>query len=121
MQHIFVKKREPLSKTINPQVSTPEVFAAIYGDYAVHDLLVAFFQQYELFLTPTIARSPNASGIFGRAEVAGSAVSLPLEPFIPHLFNPGVQLDASNPISFPDDGLPVNLQILDAASLRRPS
>jgi hypothetical protein len=66
-------------------MTTRDVFAAIYGDYAVHDMFVAFFQQYELFLTPTIATPLYASGIFGPSEVSGEAVSSPLEPFFtPH-------------------------------------
>jgi Asp-tRNA(Asn)/Glu-tRNA(Gln) amidotransferase A subunit family amidase len=94
------------------QMTTRDVFAAIYGDYAVHDLLVAFFQQYELFLTPTIATPPYASGIFGPSEVSGEAVSSPLEPFFTHPFNLNGQPAASIPVGFTESGLPVGLQIV---------
>ena len=93
-------------------MTTRDVFAAIYGDYTVHDLFVTFFQQYELFLTPTIATPPYESGIFGPSEVAGEAVSSPLEPFFTHPFNLTGQPAASIPVGFTDSGLPVGLQIV---------
>ena len=109
------EKLDPVVQSFLPigeQMTTRDVFAAIYGDYAVHDLLVAFFQQYELFLTPTIATPPYASGIFGPSEVAGAAVSSPLEPFFTHPFNLSGQPAASIPVGFTDDGLPIGLQIV---------
>jgi amidase len=111
----FGEKLDPVVQSFLPlgeQMTTRDVFAAIYGDYAVHDLLVAFFQQYELFLTPTIATPPYASGIFGPSEVAGSPVSSPLEPFFTHPFNLSGQPAASIPVGFTDNGLPVGLQIV---------
>ncbi len=111
----FGEKLDPVVQSFLPlgeQMTTRDVFAAIYGDYAVHDLLVAFFQQYELFLTPTLATPPYASGIFGPSEVAGSPVSSPLEPFFTHPFNLSGQPAASIPVGFTDNGLPVGLQIV---------
>jgi Asp-tRNA(Asn)/Glu-tRNA(Gln) amidotransferase A subunit family amidase len=111
----FAEKLDPVVQSFLPlgeQMTTRDVFAAIYGDYAVHDLLVAFFQQYELFLTPTIATPPYPSGIFGPSEVAGLAVSSPLEPFFTHPFNLSGQPAASIPVGFTEDGLPVGLQIV---------
>jgi Asp-tRNA(Asn)/Glu-tRNA(Gln) amidotransferase A subunit family amidase len=111
----FAEKLDPVVQSFLPlgeQMTTRDVFAAIYGDYAVHDLLVAFFQQYELFLTPTIATPPYPSGIFGPSEVAGLAVSSPLEPFFTHPFNLSGQPAASIPVGFTKDGLPVGLQIV---------
>ena len=93
-------------------MTTPDVFDASYGDYVVHDLLVAYPQQYELFLTPTIATPPYASGIFGPSEVAGSEVFSLLEPFFPYPFNLSGQPAASIPVGFTEDGLPVSLQIV---------
>ena len=111
----FAEQLDPVVASFLPlgeQMTTRDAFAAIYGDYAVHDLLVAFFQQYELFLTPTIATPPYASGIFGPSEVAGEPVSSPLEPFFTHPFNLTGQPAASIPVGFTDDGLPVGLQIV---------
>jgi len=111
----FAQKLDPVLQSFLPlgeQMTTRDVFAAIYGDYAVHDLLVAFFQQYELFLTPTIATPPYASGIFGPSEVADSPVSSPLEAFFTHPFNMSGQPAASIPVGFTESGLPVGLQIV---------
>ncbi len=111
----FAEKLDPVLQSFLPlgeQMTTRDVFAAIFGDYVVHDLFVAFFQQYELFLTPTIATPPYASGIFGPSEVAGEAVSSPLEPFFTYPFNLTGQPAASVPVGFTDSGLPVGLQIV---------
>lgn len=111
----FVEKLDPVVASFLPlaeQMTIRDVFAAIYGDYAVHDLLVAFFQKYELFLTPTLATPPYASGIFGPSEVAGEAVTSPLEPFFTYPFNLSGQPAASIPVGFTDSGLPVGLQIV---------
>jgi Asp-tRNA(Asn)/Glu-tRNA(Gln) amidotransferase A subunit family amidase len=111
----FAEKLDPVVQSFLPlaeQMTTRDVFAAIYGEYAVHDLLVAFFQQYELLLTPTIATPPYASGIFGPSEVAGEPISSPLEPFFTHPFNLTGQPAASIPVGFTDSGLPVGLQIV---------
>ncbi|HYT28206.1 MAG TPA: amidase [Ktedonobacteraceae bacterium] len=111
----FAEKLDPVVHSFLPlaeQMTTRDVVAAIYGDYAVHDLLVAFFQKYELFLTPTIATPPYPSGIFGPSEVAGEPVSSPLEPFFTYPFNLSGQPAASIPVGFTDNGLPVGLQIV---------
>jgi len=111
----FAEKLDPVVQSFFPlgdQMTTRDVFAAIYGDYAVHDLLVAFFRQYELFLTPTIATPPYPSGIFGPSEVAGVPVSSPLEAFFTHPFNMSGQPAASIPVGFTDSDLPVGLQIV---------
>jgi len=111
----FAEKLDPVVHSFLPlaeQMTTRDVFAAIYGDYAVHDLLVAFFQQYELFLTPTLATPAYASGIFGPSEVAGEPVSSPLEPFFTYPFNLSGQPAASIPVGFTDSGLPVGLQLV---------
>jgi Asp-tRNA(Asn)/Glu-tRNA(Gln) amidotransferase A subunit family amidase len=111
----FAEKLDPVVQSFLPlgeQMTTRDVFAAIYGDYALHDLLVAFFQRYELFLTPTLATPAYASGIFGPSEVAGEAVSSPLEPFFTHPFNLSGQPAASIPVGFTESGLPVGLQIV---------
>ena len=111
----YREKLDPVVASFLPlgeQMSTRDVFSAIYGDYAVHDLLVAFFQHYELFLTPTLATPAYPSGTFGPSEVAGSPVSSPLEPFFTYPFNLSGQPAASIPVGFTDSGLPVGLQIV---------
>jgi aspartyl-tRNA(Asn)/glutamyl-tRNA(Gln) amidotransferase subunit A len=111
----FIEKLDPAVAAFFPigeQMSTRDVMSAIYGDYAVHDLHVAFFQKYELFLTPTLATPPYPSGIFGPSEVAGVPVQSPLEPFFTHPFNMSGQPAASIPVGFTEDGLPVGLQLV---------
>ena len=111
----FAEKLDPVLASFLPlgeNMTTRDVFAAIYGEYAVHDLFVAFFQQYELFLTPTIATPPYLSGVFSPSEVAGEAVSSPLDPFFTYPFNLTGQPAASIPVGFTDSGLPVGLQIV---------
>jgi amidase len=111
----YREKLDPVLASFLPlgeQMTTRDVLAAIYGEYAVHDLLVAFFQKYELFLTPTLATPPYPSGVFGPSEVAGAPVSSPLEPFFTYPFNLTGQPAASIPVGFTDSGLPVGLQIV---------
>ena len=83
----------------------------------------AFFEQYDLLLTPTIACPPFPVGLDNPTEIAGKAV----EPYawIPftYPFNMTGQPAASVPCGFTKGGLPIGLQIVgrrfdDATVLR---
>jgi len=83
----------------------------------------AFFEKYDLLLTPTIACPPFAVGLDNPTQIAGK----PVEPYawIPftYPFNVTGQPAASVPCGFTKDGLPIGLQIVgrrfdDAAVLR---
>jgi aspartyl-tRNA(Asn)/glutamyl-tRNA(Gln) amidotransferase subunit A len=83
----------------------------------------AFFEKYDLLLTPTIACPPFKVGLDNPTEIAGR----PVVPYawIPftYPFNLTGQPAASVPCGFTGDGLPVGLQIVgrrfaDAAVLR---
>ncbi|HYK86361.1 MAG TPA: amidase [Ktedonobacteraceae bacterium] len=111
----FVEKMDPIVSSFMPAgqgMTVRDVFNVIYGDYAVHDMFVAFFQRYELFLTPTLAVPPYASGVFGPSEIAGEPTTSLLEPFFTYPFNMTGQPAASIPVGFTKSGLPVGLQIV---------
>lgn len=83
----------------------------------------AFFERYDLLVTPTIACPPFKVGLDNPAEIAGTPVS----PYgwIPFTFpfNMTGQPAASVPCGFSQDGLPIGLQIVgrrfdDAGVLR---
>jgi len=72
----------------------------------------AFFETYDLLLTPTIACPPFAVGLDNPPEIAGT----PVEPYawIPftYPFNVTGQPAASVPCGFTKDRLPIGLQIV---------
>jgi aspartyl-tRNA(Asn)/glutamyl-tRNA(Gln) amidotransferase subunit A len=83
----------------------------------------AFFERYDLLLTPTVACPPFPLGLDHPAEVAGK----PVDPYgwIPYTypFNLTGQPAASVPCGFSREGLPIGLQIVgrrfdDATVLR---
>ena len=72
----------------------------------------AFFADYDLLLTPTVAVPAFEIGISGPREIAGKrAAPLGWMPFT-YPFNITGQPAASVPCGWTDDGLPVGLQIV---------
>jgi aspartyl-tRNA(Asn)/glutamyl-tRNA(Gln) amidotransferase subunit A len=72
----------------------------------------AFFEKYDLLLTPTIACPPFKVGLDNPSEIAGR----PVQPYawlpFTYPFNMTGQPAASVPCGFTNDGLPVGLQIV---------
>src|SRR6266853_1019240 len=72
----------------------------------------AFFEKYDLLLTPTIACPPFKVGLDNPTEIAGKPVeAYAWIPFTP-AFNLTGQPAASVPCGFTKDGLPIGLQIV---------
>lgn len=111
----FVEVMDPVATAFLPlgqAMSARDAVSMIYGNYAMWDKLIPFFQKYDLFLTPTVATPAYGLGMFGPSEVAGEPVAGPLEPFFTVPFNMSGQPAASIPVGFTNDGLPVGLQIV---------
>ena len=83
----------------------------------------AFFEKYDLLLTPTIACPPFKVGLDNPTEIAGKPVEAYAWIPFTYPFNVTGQPAASVPCGFTKDGLPIGLQIVgrrfdDATVLR---
>jgi len=79
---------------------------------AFRNRMQAFFERYDLLLTPVLAVPPFEVGSFGPREIAGRAVSpLGWMPFT-YPFNITGQPAASVPCGLTESGLPVGLQLV---------
>ena len=111
----FAEQLDPVAAAFLPlaqAMTARDAVAAIYGNYAMWDALIPFFQKYDLLLTPTVATPAYGLWQFGPTEVAGQPVASALEPFFTFPFNMTGQPAASVPAGFTHEGLPVGLQIV---------
>ncbi|HEY7106859.1 MAG TPA: amidase [Acidimicrobiia bacterium] len=72
---------------------------------------VAFFDDYDLFVSPTLALPPPRVGSMSGAGIDEMLKFLALTPFTP-LWNTTGQPAASVPLAHDDDGLPVGVQVV---------
>ena len=72
----------------------------------------AFFERYDLLLTPTVACPPLRIGEFYPAEVGGVPVGREAASVLTFIFNMTGQPAATVPCGFTKAGLPIGLQII---------
>jgi len=104
-------------------ISATEYIKARIANLEYRNRIQAFFEKYDLLLTPTVAVPPFEIGSYGPREIAGTKiVPIGWMPFT-YPFNVTGQPAASVPCGWTDDGLPIGLQIVgrrfdDATVLR---
>lgn len=111
----FRDRLDPALTNFLPFVDDMSVQDAARSEFAIYHLwdhLTSLFEQYDLFLTPTLATPAHPSGQFGPEKVNGMPVDSPLDPIFTFPFNLTGQPAASVPAGWTEDGLPVGLQIV---------
>ena len=108
---------EPLSRAVYEraqQMNSIAYLGAIAQLQAVARGIVAFFAEYDMLLTPTVAERPLAIGEctgYGEDPMADLARSARFTPYA-GLFNVTGQPAISMPLGFGDDGLPIAAQLV---------
>ncbi|MFC1984174.1 amidase [Chloroflexota bacterium] len=93
-------------------ISAMEYIKARINNLEYRNRVQAFFEKYDLLLTPTVAVPPFKVGRYGPREIAGTRVTPLGWMSFTYPFNITGQPAASVPCGWTDDGLPVGLQIV---------
>jgi Asp-tRNA(Asn)/Glu-tRNA(Gln) amidotransferase A subunit family amidase len=106
---------EPLTYAIAERaraVSAAEFIVAVHDLHRQARQIAAFFERYDLWLTPTLAQPPLPIGYFDIESSNVDAWNARLAAFIPFTFpfNVTGQPAASVPLYWSDDGLPIGCQ-----------
>ncbi|MGE3270631.1 MAG: amidase [Chloroflexota bacterium] len=108
MDPILVQRLELSADATAVDVARAEVERTAY-----HQRLCAFFERYDLLLTPTTATPPLPLDVQFPVQVAGQTVQQPIDMLLPtYAFNFSNHPAISVPAGWTDDGLPVGLQIV---------
>jgi Asp-tRNA(Asn)/Glu-tRNA(Gln) amidotransferase A subunit family amidase len=108
---------EHLTWMINENAATfsgAQAALALQTLHAYARQLAAFFERYDVFLLPTLAKAPVPVGSIDTNAEDMSGYAEALYSFIPNTqpFNIGGQPAMSVPLSWSDDGLPIGVQFV---------
>lgn len=95
------------------RLSAPDYLRAVAGIRAIRDGLAAFFERYDLLLTPTMAQPPMRLGELDTTVDDFDGFNRAVQPYVvfTQMFNMAGQPAASLPLHWTPDGLPVGVQL----------
>ena len=92
---------------------------AVAGIRAIGESLAAFFQRYDVLLTPTMAQPPMRLGVLDTTVDDFDGFNRAVQPYVvfTQMLNMAGQPAASLPLHWTADGLPVGVQLAEEARL----
>jgi amidase/6-aminohexanoate-cyclic-dimer hydrolase len=93
--------------------SAPQYLRALWTRRIIGDRLAAFFADYDVLLTPTMAQPPPRLGVVSGQRDDFEGFSRSVQPYVTftQMFNMSGQPAASLPLHWTPEGLPVGVQI----------
>jgi Asp-tRNA(Asn)/Glu-tRNA(Gln) amidotransferase A subunit family amidase len=93
--------------------SAPQYLRALWTRRIIGDHLAAFFGDYDVLLTPTMAQPPPRLGVVSGQRDDFEGFSRSVQPYVTftQMFNMSGQPAASLPLHWTPEGLPVGVQI----------
>lgn len=115
LRRLAEEHRSEMSASVIDLVETPwtaeDLTDAKRERQRISNALHAFFEHYDLFLTPTLATAAFGHGLLGPEQIDGVPVKANAWIAFTHPFNLSGQPAISVPAGWTRDGLPVGLQI----------